>query len=295
MTTTLGLQFVGASKLIVNIPTEATAAANLVNIRPPFQCTVTGCTRHLNKTMRESRNVNPSWVDPKFCSQHFRYNHSTTTIEPAAADDTETEDRAAVVTEETGDLNGEEEVTPHDLEENGGDSSAGTSESASSVSAAADTGAWTADETVCLLKSATIYPSGTDDRWINISKDVGRTPRSCKRRWTIEESMRAEADDAIDEPVLQIEGMPAYTEGEHSDGANGRGVGNGAAEGGDSVDDSDGATSEDSGPDKVETAQRAENDILRERIRGMIEAEADLYFKYYIFTIPAQHRGSFGS
>ncbi len=87
--------------------------------------------------------------------------------------------------------------------------------------------------------------------------------------------MRAEADDAIDEPVLQIEGMPANTEGEHSDGANGRGVGNGAAEGGDSVDESDGATSEDSGPDKVETAQRAENYILRERIRGMIEAEAD--------------------
>ena len=50
-----------------------------------------------------------------------------------------------------------------------------------------------------------------------------------------------------------------------------------AAEGEDSVGDDDGATSESSGSDPGETelemAQRAENNILRERIRGMIEAE----------------------
>ena len=50
-----------------------------------------------------------------------------------------------------------------------------------------------------------------------------------------------------------------------------------AAEVEDSVGDDDGATSESSGSDPGETefemAQRAENNILRERIRGMIEAE----------------------
>ena len=36
MTSTLGLQIVGTNTIYVNIPTEAPAAANLVNIRSPF-------------------------------------------------------------------------------------------------------------------------------------------------------------------------------------------------------------------------------------------------------------------
>ena len=102
MTSTIGLQIVGAdkihanilaqapaaanlaNKIYVNIPTEAPAAANLVNVRSPFQCTIQGCNKHLNKTMRAARDANPFWKDPPFCSWHFRDNHSNTPVDQAA-------------------------------------------------------------------------------------------------------------------------------------------------------------------------------------------------------------------
>ena len=161
MTSEIGLQIVGANKIYVNIPTEAPATANLVNIRSPFQCTILGCNKHLNKTMRAARDANPFWKDPPFCSWHFRDNHSNTPVDQAAVDNTEEEeDHTAAVTEEPGDLNGAVEVTRHDHEEHDGDTSAGTSDSASSVSAPADTDAWTAEEVVCLIASAALHPSG---------------------------------------------------------------------------------------------------------------------------------------
>jgi hypothetical protein len=95
MTSTLGLQIVGANTIYVNMPTEAPAAANLVNVRSPFQCTILGCNKHLNKTMRAARNANPSWKDPPYCSSHFRDNHSNTPVDQADVDNTE-EDQAAV-------------------------------------------------------------------------------------------------------------------------------------------------------------------------------------------------------
>ena len=81
MTSMLGLQLVGASKIIVNIPTEATAAANLVNVRPPFRSTIKCCMKHFNKTMRALRNANPLWKAPPYYSPHFRDNHSNTIVD----------------------------------------------------------------------------------------------------------------------------------------------------------------------------------------------------------------------
>ena len=87
--------------------------------------------------------------------------------------------------------------------------------------------------------------------------------------------MRAEANDAIDEPVLQIEGVPADTEGKHSDGVNGERETNGSAAGGDnSIGDNDDATSE-SSETTLEEAQRADNNLLREKITARIEAEGE--------------------
>ena len=55
MTFSLGLKIVGANKIIYNIPTEAPAVVNLVNVRPPFQCTHTGCKRQLTKPMQTGK------------------------------------------------------------------------------------------------------------------------------------------------------------------------------------------------------------------------------------------------
>ena len=60
MTFTLGLKIVGANKITYNIPTEAPAVVNLVNVRPPFQCTHTGCKRQLTKPMQTGRTENPN-------------------------------------------------------------------------------------------------------------------------------------------------------------------------------------------------------------------------------------------
>ena len=132
MTSTIGLQIVGANKIYVNIPTEAPAAANLVNVRSPFQCIIPGCNKHLNKIMRAARDANPFWKDPPFCSWHFRDNHSNTPVDQAAVDNTEEEEEeeeenhTAAGPEEPGDLNGAVEVTRHDHDEHNGNSSAGT-------------------------------------------------------------------------------------------------------------------------------------------------------------------------
>ena len=97
--------------------------------------------------------------------------------------------------------------------------------------------------------------------------------------------MSAEADEAIDEPVLHIEGVPADTEGVHTDGVNAESKDNDATEGEDSVDESDGATSEGSEPED-EMAQREENNIVGDALWASIEMEADVLedeYEEYIF------------